>query len=165
MSFIIDESESFQVDAHVSKHLFHDCIKKYLAGKTTVLATHQLQYIKEVDGIILLEQGKMKCFSHYQDLLAYQPEYSVHLSEKDEETDELPVHKRMREQRISTSSTKVSEETNASLKCRYDYIILYKILYILYKATLENLNGNCVIHEAIENFLAFNVILIFIRID
>ncbi|XP_032678119.1 multidrug resistance-associated protein 4-like [Odontomachus brunneus] len=105
--YLLDDPLS-AVDAHVSKHLFHDCIKKYLAGKTTILATHQLQYIKEVDGIILLEQGKMKYFSHYQDLLAYQPEYNVLLSEEDEEADELSVHKRMREQQIFTSSTKNS---------------------------------------------------------
>jgi len=37
------------------------------------LATHQLQYIKRIDGIILLEQERMKYFLHYQDLLEYLP--------------------------------------------------------------------------------------------
>lgn len=91
----------------MSKHLFHDCIKRCLAGRTTILATHQLQYIKEVDGIILLEHGKMKYFSHYQDLLAYQPEYGVLLSKEDEENDEIPVPKRMSGRSVSISSTRV----------------------------------------------------------
>lgn len=104
----------------MSKHLFHNCIKKCLAGKTTILATHQLQYIKEVDGIILLEQGNIKYFSHYQDLLAYQPEYGVLLSEEDQETDELSVQERTRRQQIFLSSSNVSKVTNVSFRRRYN---------------------------------------------
>lgn len=92
----------------MSKHLFYDCIKKCLAGQTTILATHQLQYVREVDGIILLEQGRMKYFSHYQDLLAHQPEYGVLLAEKDEESDKLFEQKNMRRRQMSISSVRVS---------------------------------------------------------
>ncbi|XP_014467791.1 PREDICTED: multidrug resistance-associated protein 4-like [Dinoponera quadriceps] len=108
--YLLDDPLS-AVDAHVSKYLFHECIEKYLAGRTTILATHQLQYIKDVDGIILLEQGKMKYFSRYQDLLAYQPEYSVHLSGEDEENCKLSMQKRNRGQQpfISSSRNSVSE--------------------------------------------------------
>ena len=31
------------MDAHVGKHVFEECIKKALRGKTVVLVTHQLQ--------------------------------------------------------------------------------------------------------------------------
>ncbi|EFN78037.1 Probable multidrug resistance-associated protein lethal(2)03659 [Harpegnathos saltator] len=72
--YLLDDPLS-AVDAHVSKHLFQESIQKYLARKTRILATHQLQYIKGVDGIILLEQGKVKYFSRYNDLLDYRPEY------------------------------------------------------------------------------------------
>lgn len=42
------------VDAHVGKHLFQECIKKYLDGKTRILVTHQVQFLKEADLIIML---------------------------------------------------------------------------------------------------------------
>ena len=77
-----DWDKLFQVDAHVSKHLFNECIKRHLCGKTIILATHQLQYIKDVDAIILFEQGKAKYFSKYQDLLRVHPEYNVHIAEE-----------------------------------------------------------------------------------
>lgn len=81
--YLLDDPLS-AVDAHVSKHLFQECIQRYLIGKTRILATHQLQYIKGVDAIILLEQGRIKYFSHYQDLLEYRPEYGVLLAEENE---------------------------------------------------------------------------------
>ncbi|XP_025156981.1 multidrug resistance-associated protein 4-like isoform X2 [Harpegnathos saltator] len=101
--YLLDDPLS-AVDAHVSKHLFHNCIKRYLAGRTTILTTHQLQYIKEADGIILLEQGKIKYFSHYQDLLTYQSDFDVLLSEENEKSDELSVQKGTKERQFSSGS-------------------------------------------------------------
>jgi len=103
----------FQVDAHVSKHLFQECIQRYLASKTRILATHQLQYIKGVDGIILLEQGRMKYFSHYQDLLEYRPEYGVLLTAENEMIDDSSLEKSINIRRqFSSSSNRVSEAIN-----------------------------------------------------
>jgi len=109
-----DFSENeFQVDAHVSKHLFQECIQRYLASKTRILATHQLQYIKGVDGIILLEQGRMKYFSHYQDLLEYRPEYGVLLTAENEMIDDSSLEKSINIRRqFSSSSNRVSEAIN-----------------------------------------------------
>ena len=43
----------------MANQLFEKCITQYLNGKTRILATHQLQFIKNVDGIILIKQGKV----------------------------------------------------------------------------------------------------------
>ncbi|KYM85733.1 hypothetical protein ALC53_04514 [Atta colombica] len=106
--YLLDDPLS-AVDAHVSKHLFQECIQRYLAGKTRILATHQMQYIKEVDAIILFEQGKMKYFSHYQDLLENQPEYRVLLAAENEASDDSSLEKSINIRRqFSSSSNRVS---------------------------------------------------------
>lgn len=42
------------VDTHVGKHLFEECILKYLGEKTRILVTHQLQFLKHADQIIIM---------------------------------------------------------------------------------------------------------------
>ncbi|KAM9422482.1 ATP-binding cassette sub-family C member 12 isoform 2-T2 [Salvelinus alpinus] len=48
------------VDAHVGKHIFEECIKKTLKGKSIILVTHQLQYLEFCDEILVLESGQIK---------------------------------------------------------------------------------------------------------
>lgn len=106
-----DKISKFQVDAHVSKHLFKECIEKFLTGKTKILATHQVQYIEAADCILLVEQGKIQHFSCYQELLQCRPEYRELLATKDERkmSDDSSIEKSMKRQ-ISTSSTRVSKK-------------------------------------------------------
>lgn len=48
------------VDTHVGKHLFEKCILQYLAGTTRILVTHQLQYLKASDLIIVINDVNQK---------------------------------------------------------------------------------------------------------
>eukprot|EP00041_Stephanoeca_diplocostata_P037729 m.1441308 g.1441308 ORF g.1441308 m.1441308 type:complete len:1389 (-) comp25094_c0_seq49:2097-6263(-) len=45
------------VDVHVGKHIFEECIKKTLAGRTVVIATHQLQYLPQCDAVLFMDDG------------------------------------------------------------------------------------------------------------
>ncbi|XP_065776548.1 ATP-binding cassette sub-family C member 12 isoform X4 [Muntiacus reevesi] len=56
--YLLDDPLS-AVDAHVGKHVFEECIKKALRGKTVVLVTHQLQFLESCDEVILLEDGEI----------------------------------------------------------------------------------------------------------
>ena len=56
------------VDAHVGKHMFEECIEKYLRGKTRILVTHQLQYLRNVDRIIVLKDGEIQAEGAYDEL-------------------------------------------------------------------------------------------------
>ncbi|KYN12022.1 hypothetical protein ALC57_15817, partial [Trachymyrmex cornetzi] len=57
--YLMDDPLS-AVDAHVGKCMFEKCINKYLGNKTRILVTHQLQYLRNVDRIIVLKNGTIQ---------------------------------------------------------------------------------------------------------
>ncbi|XP_051160133.1 probable multidrug resistance-associated protein lethal(2)03659 [Leptopilina boulardi] len=67
--YLLDDPLS-AVDAHVGKRMFEDCIDRYLRGKTRILVTHQLQYLKNVDHIIVLKDGIIQAEGTFQELIA-----------------------------------------------------------------------------------------------
>lgn len=103
--YLLDDPLS-AVDTHVSKHLFEECIQRYLSGKTRILATHQLQYVKSVDTIVLLEQGKITVFKSYQELLDKRPEYCQLLADGGETHDDSSLEKSGMRRQFSSSSTR-----------------------------------------------------------
>ncbi|KAM5298031.1 ATP-binding cassette sub-family C member 12-like isoform 2-T2 [Glossophaga mutica] len=56
--YLLDDPLS-AVDARVGQHIFEQCIKKTLRGKTVVLVTHQLQFLESCDEVVLLEDGEI----------------------------------------------------------------------------------------------------------
>ena len=47
------------VDAHVGRAIFKDCLLRFLQKKTRVLITHALYYLKHVDYIYVIDNGKI----------------------------------------------------------------------------------------------------------
>lgn len=56
--YLLDDPLS-AVDAHVGKQIFEECICEYLKNKSVMLVTHQLQYLKKIQRIVLLNEGKI----------------------------------------------------------------------------------------------------------
>ena len=56
--FLLDDPLS-AVDAHVGSHLFTECILGLLADRICVLVTHQVQYLKNADSILLIQHGSV----------------------------------------------------------------------------------------------------------
>ncbi|KAK5645934.1 hypothetical protein RI129_004398 [Pyrocoelia pectoralis] len=56
--YLLDDPLS-AVDTHVGKQIFKRCIKTFLDDKTVILVTHQLQYLKHVNHIVVMENGSV----------------------------------------------------------------------------------------------------------
>ena len=52
--YLLDDPLS-AVDTHVGRHLFDRAINGFLHNKIRILVTHQLQYLQEVDQIVVLK--------------------------------------------------------------------------------------------------------------
>ena len=57
------------VDAHVGHSLFHNCIKKYLNGKTRIMTTNASHVLSECDLIIVLENHTIGFMGTYKEYL------------------------------------------------------------------------------------------------
>ncbi|XP_025017234.1 multidrug resistance-associated protein 4-like isoform X3 [Tetranychus urticae] len=65
--YIFDDPLS-AVDPGVAEHLFDKCINGYLKGKTRVLITHQLQFIRRADKILIMNEGESVAFGTFEQL-------------------------------------------------------------------------------------------------
>lgn len=62
--YLLDDPLS-AVDAHVGKELFEKGISIGLCTKTVLLVTHQVQFLKSCDHIVVLDEGKIKIQGSY----------------------------------------------------------------------------------------------------
>ncbi|KAG5885795.1 hypothetical protein JTB14_031512 [Gonioctena quinquepunctata] len=96
--YLMDDPLS-AVDPHVGKHLFNECIMDHLRGKTRILVTHQLQFVKEADLIIIINQGIIEARGTFMELSKSDLDFTKLLVEANESNEsntlntEIPVDK------------------------------------------------------------------------
>ena len=66
--YILDDPLS-AVDPKVGRALFENCINGLLKDKARILVTHQLQYIKDCENVIVLEQGQVTHTGRVDDVM------------------------------------------------------------------------------------------------
>uniref|UniRef100_A0A8B9R7K2 Cystic fibrosis transmembrane conductance regulator n=1 Tax=Astyanax mexicanus TaxID=7994 RepID=A0A8B9R7K2_ASTMX len=87
--YLLDDPLS-AVDAEVGRHLFEQCICGVLKKKPRILVTHQLQYLKAADHILVLKEGHMVARGTYSELLRSGVDFAS-LLKKDEEEEQQTV--------------------------------------------------------------------------
>ena len=56
------------LDANVGKKIMKNCIVKYLKGKTRIVVTHALSYLKYMDRIIYMKSGRIEWSGNYEEV-------------------------------------------------------------------------------------------------
>lgn len=95
--YLLDDPLS-AVDAHVAKHLFEGCIQGYLKGKTRVLVTHQVQFLKGADLIVVMNNGRIERMGPYIELQEelsalsreIEQQHQVHAAEQKMDREQTP---------------------------------------------------------------------------
>ncbi|GBP41934.1 Probable multidrug resistance-associated protein lethal(2)03659 [Eumeta japonica] len=65
--YLLDDPLS-AVDANVGRQLFEGCILDHLKGKTRILVTHQIHFLKAADYIVVLHDGSIENMGTYDEL-------------------------------------------------------------------------------------------------
>ena len=66
--YLLDDPLS-AVDTKVGRRLFESCILNHLSGRIRLLVTHQLQYLKDVDRVIVMVNGSIAHQGVYAEIL------------------------------------------------------------------------------------------------
>ena len=68
--YLLDDILS-AVDAHVGSFIFFETIGKYLKGKTILLITHSLNFVKYTHKIVVVDDCSLVATGSYEDLKDY----------------------------------------------------------------------------------------------
>lgn len=94
------------MDAHVGRDIFENCLRAELAGKTRLLVTHQLQYLRDCDIILFMEEGTL-IMGGYEALLADNTAFRTLIeSRKSESPESASPSRRGSSQNLVTSSAR-----------------------------------------------------------
>lgn len=111
--YLLDDPLS-AVDNHVQIHLFTDCIgpKGVLAKEkaTRILVTHQIHFLKNVDWLIVMNDGKIMAQGHPQDLNSIEFPTIHSEFEKKHEINENQRHRKI--SRISAKSLSITSQSS-----------------------------------------------------
>ncbi|CAM0907937.1 unnamed protein product [Alopecurus aequalis] len=66
--YLLDDVFS-AVDAHTGSYIFKECLRGMLKGKTILLVTHQVDFLRNVDKIFVMEDGMIAQSGKYAELL------------------------------------------------------------------------------------------------
>lgn len=81
--YLLDDPLS-AVDTHVGKHIFEKCVKEYLKDKSRILVTHQLQYLQNLQHVVIMNNGRIEAQGPYVELKKKSKESFLSLSAMDE---------------------------------------------------------------------------------
>ncbi|XP_035697627.1 multidrug resistance-associated protein 4-like [Branchiostoma floridae] len=84
--YLLDDPLS-AVDAAVGRKLFNKCILGELGSKARILVTHQMQFLKKADKILVLDQGKQVAFGTYEEVAASGVDFTELMTCADEDLD------------------------------------------------------------------------------
>lgn len=104
--YLLDDPLS-AVDTQVGKQIFDECITSFLNDKIVLLATHQLQYLKQVGQIVIMGNGRLLGTGTYTELVETGLNFAKLLEEQltvDEEDEESKAQAQLILTKISTKS-------------------------------------------------------------
>lgn len=73
--YLLDDPLS-ACDASTGKAIFQNCIKGTLAGKTRILVTHQLQYLRDADLVVYMKGGQFVEVGTWTELISANGEFA-----------------------------------------------------------------------------------------
>uniref|UniRef100_A0A8C4IQ26 Multidrug resistance-associated protein 4 n=1 Tax=Dicentrarchus labrax TaxID=13489 RepID=A0A8C4IQ26_DICLA len=159
--YLLDDPLS-AVDAEVGRHLFEECICGLLRKKPRILVTHQLQYLKAADQIVVLKEGQMVARGTYSELQGSGIDFTSLLKEEEGQEEErhgtTPVSVSRFPHTLSDNSMSSMSSLSSS---RYSLIEGAEPLAVvgICETYISSLTATSVVFGFLRSLLFFNVLV------
>ncbi|KAK7356408.1 hypothetical protein VNO80_15679 [Phaseolus coccineus] len=119
--YLLDDVFS-AVDAHTGTEIFKECVRGSLKGKTIILVTHQVDFLHNVDLIVVMRDGTIVQSGKYSDLLASGMDFSalvaaheasMELVEKGADVSEENLNQPMKSPKTASNNGQGNGESNS----------------------------------------------------
>lgn len=153
--YLLDDPLS-AVDAAVCRHIFDKCVREYLHDKICLLVTHQIQLLKDMEHVILINSGRMEAQGSYQNLqclpgLEYLREMSSDSVDEGRETEVIKKRKTLKRNSETDSEDRKEQLATGSVDWRVYkgyfkaleglwILIVNLVLFVLVRCLLSSLD-------------------------
>ncbi|XP_059610916.1 ATP-binding cassette sub-family C member 4-like [Phlebotomus argentipes] len=140
--YLLDDPLS-AVDTHVGKHIFERCIRRFLADKIVILVTHQLQYLKDIKHIVLLNGGRVEMQGSYDEIRQSNLESILSLAPDESQEPQTPVA----EQKLKTFPSQVDfkGQDDSVVEEEKETQAIGSVSLSVYKAYFKTVDSFCLI--------------------
>lgn len=105
------------VDPVVATKIFHNCINGFLSDKTRILITHQHQFLKDIESILLLDNGSQTICGNFDQILNIKSEFVEKMRDLvDEDNDKIENVTKPETKNINVVGENVIENTAETKK-------------------------------------------------
>ncbi|XP_068658833.1 ABC transporter C family member 14-like [Aristolochia californica] len=109
--YLLDDIFS-AVDAHTGSEIFKECVRGILKDKTILLVTHQVDFLHNVDLILVMREGRIVQSGKYDDMLKSGTDFEVLVSAHETSMELVEVsNKNQHEKPVKQNSLKQREST------------------------------------------------------
>uniref|UniRef100_A0A8C1P8U4 Multidrug resistance-associated protein 4 n=1 Tax=Cyprinus carpio TaxID=7962 RepID=A0A8C1P8U4_CYPCA len=139
--YLLDDPLS-AVDAEVGRHLFEQCICGILKDKPRILVTHQLQYLKAANQILVLKEGHMVARGTYSELQRSGVDFTSLLKkDEEEECEKGEAPRSPRSRTLSQNSIRSHSSSVLSVKDESDQLPAEPVHTIAEETRIEGTIG------------------------
>nr|QWN59132.1 ATP-binding cassette C transporter [Rehmannia glutinosa] len=110
--YLLDDVFS-AVDAHTGSEIFKDCVRGALRDKTIILVTHQVDFLHNVDQILVMREGMIVQSGKYDSLLDSGLDFKALVSAHDASMELVDVETTTEDKSLSTQKSFKLNEENA----------------------------------------------------
>ncbi|OAD54195.1 hypothetical protein WN48_08258 [Eufriesea mexicana] len=137
--YLLDDPLS-AVDTHVGSRIVDECICGFLKGKTRILVTHQVQYLKAADQIIVMNNGSVQAKGNFEELQSMNLDLMKifqEIEDKSESTEaEIMIKKRQTMEETKKEEDPIAaQEPVEILETRTKGKLSYKVFFAYWKAS------------------------------